>query len=116
MVYIRVISGEINKRSNIKMMASNRNFEVLERVGKFTPKTETPVDILRPGEVGYIVANIKNTADVKIGDTITLQKYPAPEPLPGFKLINPVVFCRYLSYRFHRFRGLARRLGQVAVK
>ena len=77
MVYIRVISGEISKRSDIKMMATNKNFEVLE-VGKFTPK-EIPVDILRPGEVGYIIANIKNTADVKIGDTITLQKYPAPE-------------------------------------
>lgn len=91
MVYIRVISGEISKRSDIKMMATNRNFEVLE-VGKFTPK-ETPVDILKPGEVGYIIANIKNTADVKIGDTITLQKYPAPEALPGFKLINPVVYA-----------------------
>lgn len=91
MVYVRVISGEIAKGSDIKMMATNKNFEVLE-VGKFTPK-ETPVDILRPGEVGYIVANIKATADVKIGDTITLQKYPAQEPLPGFKLIKPVVFA-----------------------
>jgi GTP-binding protein LepA len=91
MVYIRIISGEIRKGSSIKMFATNKNFEVLE-VGKFTPK-ETPTDILQPGEVGYIVANIKNTADVKIGDTITLQKYPASVPLPGFKLIKPVVFA-----------------------
>jgi GTP-binding protein LepA len=91
MVYLRILSGEIRKGSQIKMMASNKNFEVLE-VGKFTPK-ETPTDVLRPGEVGYIVANIKNTADVKIGDTITLQKYPASEALPGFKLIRPVVFA-----------------------
>lgn len=91
MVYLRIISGEIRKGSAIKMMATNKNFEVLE-VGKFVPH-ETPVDVLRPGEVGYIVANIKLTADVKIGDTITLQKYPAKEALPGFKQISPVVFA-----------------------
>lgn len=91
MVYLRVISGEIRKGSNIKMMATNKNFEVLE-VGKFTPKG-TPVDLLRPGEVGYIVANIKNSLDVKIGDTVTDQKYPVPEPLPGFRNITPVVFA-----------------------
>lgn len=91
MVYIRVISGEIKKGSLIKMLATNKNFEVLE-VGAFSPKAN-PVEVLRPGEVGYMVANIKITSDVKIGDTITLQKYPAKEPLPGFKLISPVVFA-----------------------
>lgn len=91
MVYLRIISGEIHKGSQIKMMATGKYFEVLE-VGKFTPK-ETPVDILRPGEVGYIVANIKNSLDVKIGDTVTTQKYSAPEALPGFRIINPVVFA-----------------------
>lgn len=91
MVYIRIISGEIKRGSLIKMMVTNKTFEVLE-VGMFTPK-EKPVDVLRPGEVGYMIANIKNTSDVKIGDTITLQKYPAPEALPGFKLISPVVFA-----------------------
>ena len=91
MVYLRIMSGEIRKGSLIKMMVTNKNFEILE-VGKFLPH-ESPVDVLRPGEVGYIVANIKLTADVKIGDTITLQKYPAKEPLPGFKQISPVVFA-----------------------
>lgn len=91
MVYIRIISGEIRKGSLIKMMATNKNFEVLE-VGAFSPKAN-PVDILRPGEVGYMVANIKNTSDVKIGDTMTLQKHPAKVPLPGFRLISPVVFA-----------------------
>ena len=91
MVYIRVMSGEIKRGSLIKMMATNRTFEVLE-VGIFTPKSKA-VDSLKPGEVGYMIANIKNTADVKIGDTITLQKYPAAEPLPGFRLISPVVFA-----------------------
>jgi GTP-binding protein LepA len=91
MVYIRVISGEVRKGSQIKMMATGKAFEVLE-VGKFTPK-EVAVELLRPGEVGYIIANIKNSRDVKIGDTVTLQKYPAAEPLPGFRLISPVVFA-----------------------
>lgn len=91
MVYIRVISGEIRKGSLIRMMATHKLFEVLE-VGKFTP-SEKPVEILRPGEVGYMIANIKKTSDVKIGDTITLQKNPAPEALPGFRNISPVVFA-----------------------
>ncbi len=91
MVYIRVVSGEIRKGSHIRMMATNKLFEVLE-VGKFTP-AEKPVDILRPGEVGYMIANIKKTSDVKIGDTITMQKNPAAEALPGFRLITPVVFA-----------------------
>lgn len=91
MMYVRVISGEIRKGSLIKLMATNRNYEVLD-VGIFVPR-EKSVDQLLPGEVGYVVANIKDTADVKIGDTITLQKYPAEEALPGFRLIHPVVFA-----------------------
>ncbi len=91
MVYLRIISGEIRKGAVIRMMATNKTFDVLE-VGTFTPH-ETPVDALRPGEVGYMVGNIKNTADVKIGDTITLHKQPAPEALPGFRIIKPVVFA-----------------------
>lgn len=91
MVYVRVISGEIKKKSLIKMMATDKNYEILE-VGIFSPK-EKAVEILRPGEVGYLIANIKNTRDVKIGDTITDQKKPAETPLPGFKNITPVVFA-----------------------
>lgn len=91
MVYIRVISGEISKKSLIRLMATHKHFEVNE-VGIFTPE-EKPTDVLRPGEVGYFVANIKNTSDVRIGDTVTLHKFPAPSPLPGFKVISPVVFA-----------------------
>lgn len=91
MVYLRVVAGEIEKGSLIKMMMTDKSFEVLE-VGVFSPKAR-PVDKLRPGEVGYMIANIKTTSDVKIGDTITLSKYPAKEALPGFKLITPVVFA-----------------------
>ncbi|MBP7074712.1 MAG: translation elongation factor 4 [Rhabdochlamydiaceae bacterium] len=91
MVYVRVISGEITKKSLVTMMASGKGFEVLE-VGIFTPEA-TVVEKLRPGEVGYVIANIKNTADVKIGDTLTSTKAPADEPLPGFRVIAPVVFA-----------------------
>ncbi|MBA3722766.1 MAG: elongation factor 4 [Parachlamydiaceae bacterium] len=104
MVYIRVISGEIKKGSMIKMMITNKNFEVLE-VGVFTPK-EKSVEILRPGEVGYMIANIKITSDVKIGDTITLQKQPAKDPLPGFKLISPVVYAGIYPIDATDFEGL----------
>jgi GTP-binding protein LepA len=91
LVYVRVMSGEISKKTQIKMMVSGKVFEVQE-VGVFSP-TEKPVEKLRPGEVGYILANIKNTADVKIGDTVTTIQNPAKDPLPGFQVISPVVFA-----------------------
>lgn len=113
MVYIRIMSGEIKKGSLIKMMATNKNFEVLE-VGKFNPR-EVPVDILRPGEVGYMIANIKITSDVKSGDTVTLQKYPAPEALPGFRLIRPVVFAGIYPIDATDFEGLRDALGKLQL-
>lgn len=91
MAYVRVMSGKLEKKTPIICMATGKTFEVIE-VGIFCPK-EKAVDFLGPGEVGYVVANIKETTDVKIGDTITNSKYPADKPLPGFKLIRPVVFA-----------------------
>ncbi|MBM3199139.1 MAG: elongation factor 4, partial [Chlamydiae bacterium] len=91
LVYLRVMSGEISKKTQIKMMATEKVFEVQE-VGIFSPN-EKPVSKLQAGEVGYILANIKNTQDVKIGDTVTTALNPAKEPLPGFKVISPVVFA-----------------------
>lgn len=91
MVYMRVMSGEIRKKTQIKLMATDKILEVLE-VGVFAPN-EKPVDVLRPGEVGYLLANIKKTSDVKIGDTITSAKHPADKPLPGFRTISPVVYA-----------------------
>jgi len=113
MVYIRVMSGEIKKGSAIKMMVTGKNCEVLE-VGKFTPH-ETPCDSLNPGEVGYMIANIKNTSDVKIGDTLTLQKKPASEPLPGFRQINPVVFAGIYPIDSGDFEALRDALGRLQL-
>ncbi|MBN4067330.1 elongation factor 4 [Simkania negevensis] len=91
LVYIRVMSGEIRKGTLVRMMSLGKTFEVLE-VGIFTPN-ERPVEMLRPGEVGCFIANIKNTADVKVGDTVTSHRNPASDPLPGFRIIRPVVYA-----------------------
>lgn len=91
LVYIRIISGTIRPGMQIRLMATGKISEVLE-VGIFTPK-ETLVEELGPGEVGFLAANLKQTTDVRVGDTITLHKHPAPEALPGFRVITPVVFA-----------------------
>lgn len=113
MVYVRVMSGEITKKSQVYFMASDKTFEVLE-VGIFSP-SEKPVDKLRPGEVGYIVANIKNTSDVKIGETITLKKEPAKEPLPGFRVVSPVVFAGIYPVDTSDFEALREALAKLQL-
>jgi len=90
-VYVRVVSGEIERGMSVKTMATNKNYQI-EKMGIFSPN-EKDVDSLKAGEVGFIVAGIKNTADIKVGDTITLSKKPASTPLAGFKLISPVVYA-----------------------
>lgn len=113
MVYVRLVSGELKKGSQIKMMATGKIFEILE-VGIFTPH-ETPIECLYPGEVGYFIANIKNSSDVKIGDTITLQKKPAKEPLPGFRIIKPVVFAGIYPIDSGDFESLRDALGKLQL-
>jgi len=88
--YVRVFSGKISRGMQIMMMNSGKNFEVSE-VGSFTPNI-SPMDKLSEGEVGYIMANIKDASDIRIGDTITNSKKPAASSLPGYKEILPMVF------------------------
>ncbi|MNJ40203.1 Elongation factor 4 [compost metagenome] len=90
-VYVRVINGHIKAGSKIKMMATGKTFEVIE-VGAFMPRM-TMVDELNVGDVGFIVAGIKTVGDTQVGDTITDAKKPTAEPLPGYRKINPMVFC-----------------------
>lgn len=90
-VYVRVVDGTIKAGSKIKMMATDKTFEVIE-VGAFKPRM-TIVDELTVGDVGFIVAGIKNVKDTRVGDTVTDAKRPTPEPLPGYRKINPMVFC-----------------------
>lgn len=113
LVYMRIISGKITKKSQILFMATGKTFEVLE-VGVFSP-AEKPVDDLKAGEVGYIIANIKNTEDVKIGDTITLQKKPTQTPLPGFKIITPVVFAGIYPIDSSDFEALRDALAKLEL-
>ncbi|MFC5532096.1 translation elongation factor 4 [Cohnella yongneupensis] len=89
--YIRVIDGVIRPGTKMKFMATGAQFEVVE-IGTFMPR-QTAVDELGPGDVGYVAASIKNVKDTRVGDTITDAKNPTPEALPGYRRINPMVFC-----------------------
>ena len=88
--YVRVVSGTMEANRPITLMSNNARYEIKE-VGIFTPKMLVQGK-LNPGDVGYFIANIKTTADIKIGDTITDQRHPARQPLPGFQEIHPMVF------------------------
>ncbi|SDP56299.1 translation elongation factor 4 [Halobacillus aidingensis] len=89
--YTCVREGSIKLGDKIKMMATGKEFEVNE-LGVFRP-TPTPLKELNVGDVGYLTASIKNIGDSRVGDTITLANNPAAEPLPGYKKMNPMVFC-----------------------
>ena len=90
-VYIRVVDGTIKVGDKIKMMATGKEFEVTE-VGVYTPKAQM-VDELTVGDVGYLAAAIKHVGDTRVGDTITNAKNGATESLPGYRKLNPMVYC-----------------------
>ncbi len=90
-ILVRVIDGSLRKGQQIKFMAAGTT-HLIDRVGCFRPKIEQ-LQELGPGEIGFITAQIKEVAETRVGDTITDAKRPAPQPLPGFKTVQPVVFC-----------------------
>jgi GTP-binding protein LepA len=90
-VLVRVFDGVLKRGQRIKLMSSGAAYQV-ERVGIFRPKQEMLPE-LGPGEVGFFTAAIKQVADTRVGDTVTDERHPTPEPLPGFKPAQPVVFC-----------------------
>ena len=90
--YVRIKNGKVKVGDEIKLMASGKTFTVTG-VGYFEPGTYQPTNELEAGEVGYIAASIKNLSDIRVGDTITLKDKPALEPLPGYKKVNPMVYC-----------------------
>ena len=90
--YVRIKNGKVKVGDEIKLMASGKVFTVTE-VGYFEPGSYQPSKELTAGEVGYIAASIKNLSDIRVGDTITLKNNPAQEPLPGYKKVNPMVYC-----------------------
>ena len=91
-VYVRVKEGSLKAGQKIKMMATNAVFEVVE-VGEMHPTGLRVTDSLAAGDVGYIAASIKNIQDTRVGDTVTTVANPAKEPLPGYKKVNPMVYC-----------------------
>ena len=90
-VLVRVINGQLKKNQKIRFVAAGAT-HTIDRVGIFSPKP-TEVETLGPGEIGFINSGIKSVSDCKVGDTITEEKNPTTEPLPGFKPSQPVVFC-----------------------
>lgn len=91
-VLMRVFDGSIRKGSKVKMMATGKEFDVVE-VGIFGPGRFLPAEELTAGMVGYFTASIKNVADTRVGDTVTEAAKPTEEALPGYKKVNPMVYC-----------------------
>lgn len=89
--YVRIKDGELEKKDAVRMMSTGKEFEV-DEVGVFRPSM-TSVGRLKTGEVGFIAAGIKNVKDCMVGDTVTDAYRPAPEPLPGYRKVTPMVYC-----------------------
>ncbi|GAB4490838.1 MAG: translation elongation factor 4 [Thermodesulfovibrionales bacterium] len=112
-VLVRVFDGTVRAGSRIQFMANGKVFEV-SQVGVFTPKMQ-PADALTAGEVGYIIAGIKNVMDTKIGDTITDAANPVSEPCPGYKDIKPMVFCGLYPTSTEQYEGLREALNKLRL-
>ncbi len=111
--YIRVFSGQVRRGSGVRMMSTGKTYEVKE-VGVFTPKMEQ-CEVLESGDVGYLIANMKSSSEVKIGDTVTESRHPAPEPLPGFKEIQPMVFSGIYPVTTDDFEQLKLSMGKLQI-
>jgi GTP-binding protein LepA len=112
-IVIRVIDGTIRPGTKIRLMAQGQDYESLQ-LGIFTPKP-VEVDALSVGEVGFLVANIKNVADAKIGDTITETANPTAEPFPGFKELKPMVFAGLYPVEGHEYPELRDALEKLRL-
>ena len=111
--YIRCMSGSVKRGDRIKLFHTSQSYEVKE-VGVFTPKM-TKTDSLSAGDVGYIIANMKSASEVKIGDTITNKDNACPEPLPGFKEIQPMVFSGIYPIDTSDYEALKLAMGKLQI-
>lgn len=111
--YIRVVDGSVKAGDKIKMMATGKEFEVTE-VGVFTPKA-TVRDELTVGDVGFLTAAIKNVGDTRVGDTITSARNPAVEALPGYRKLNPMVYCGLYPIDSSKFNDLREALEKLEL-
>ena len=111
--YVRVFSGSVKNGDNIIMMSDGRKSQVKE-VGKFSPQM-TKRDTLEPGDVGYIVTNIRDVAEIKLGDTITMANAPAAEMLPGYKEVSPMVFSGIYPIDTSDYNKLKASMGKLRL-
>jgi GTP-binding protein LepA len=112
-VLVRIVDGVLKKGQKIRMMGTGAAYEV-DRVGVFRPKmTDAPQ--LGPGEVGFLTASIKEVADTRVGDTITDDRKPTAKPLPGFKPVQPVVFCGLFPTDAADFESLRGALAKLRL-
>ncbi|UWQ07345.1 translation elongation factor 4 [Aliiroseovarius crassostreae] len=112
-VLVRVIDGKLKKGERIRMMSTNAVYPV-DRVGVFTPEMK-PIDVLGPGEIGFLTASIKQVRDTRVGDTITHEKKGTTEALPGFKPSQPVVFCGLFPVDSAEFEDLRDSIEKLAL-
>lgn len=111
--YVRIKEGTVRPGQRIMIMSNGKEFEVTE-VGIFRPHL-TPVDELRAGDVGYIAAGIKNVRDTRVGDTITRADRPASEPLPGYKKLQPMVYCGIYPADGAKYEDLKEALAKLQL-
>ena len=111
--YVRVVDGTIANGMKVQMMHSGRSFEVTE-VGVFRPSL-TAMPELGPGQVGYVIAGIKNLKEVQVGDTITDAARPAKEPLPGYRKVTPMVYCGMYPVESSEFDNLREALEKLQL-
>ena len=112
-VLVRIFDGALKKGQKIQMMGTGAHYEV-DKIGVFRPKMQD-VAALGPGEVGFITAQIKQVADTRVGDTITDDKKPCAEALPGFKPAQPVVFCGLFPVDAADFEDLRAAIGKLRL-
>lgn len=110
---IRIVEGSVKVGDKIRMMATGKEFEVTE-LGVQTPKM-TPREELTVGDVGYLTASIKDVGDTRVGDTITLADHPADEPLPGYRKLNPMVFCGLYPIDTSKYNDLREALEKLQL-
>ncbi|MGH7685672.1 MAG: translation elongation factor 4 [Candidatus Dormibacteria bacterium] len=110
-VYVRLMDGRLRTGSRIRMMAMQREF-VVDEVGVFRP-VMSPIGELHAGEVGYIIASIKNVRDSKVGDTVTDAAHPASEPLPGYRSVTPMVYAGIFPVDTADVEDLKEALGKL---
>lgn len=111
--YVRIVQGELKSGDAIRMMHTQAEYEVSE-TGIFTLE-RIPTSGLKAGEVGYVLANLKALADIKVGDTITLQKKPAPAPLPGYREIKPMIYSGLYPVEAEDYKDLRDALEKLSL-